>query len=216
MDNLKRHRFMLARIFLAVIFSVATSTILPTSSVTAEQQQGWVYQSEFSEDQNIFLSALVKHLAVKRSHSNINELARLLSVRKIDLNYDGVSEIVVTLRGIAFCSRDSVCVSSVYARYENGWHYVGWFESDSMKIGKDKAHGWRSISRSSRGTSWGKYQLEGYRKRCWVNKSPADFAPYYDDPHGWTRIPGHGGYFLSIRRDLKCQEKSLYERTFGK
>jgi len=115
----------------------------------------------------------------------------------VDLNGDGVKELVVQPRGWFCTSSSGSCRTSVFRLVGTNWIFAGTFimqVGGVLEIENESHNGW-PILLSDR----------GYRM-CWVKslrKKPGDYLDTLDEV-GYEARDGMSGYFRSVAADLPC------------
>ena len=130
--------------------------------------------------------------------------------RIIDLNGDGVDEIVAVVTNTAFfCGNQPTCKGTMYQKQKSGWAYIGGLmtkESDeALVIGNKRINGWLVIGEQEQGW-WGRegeYKVKFWR--CWTpafegsGKIDTEFDHYH-----MPYIHGQAGYFGYVQDDGSC------------
>ncbi|MBL4689976.1 MAG: hypothetical protein JKY68_00700 [Rhodospirillales bacterium] len=126
----------------------------------------------------------------------------LLSYGLVDLNDDGVDEVLVHASTTFFCGNNPICPASVYMRNNDAWRFIGnvsVLESSYLFeryiFVEDNFHqGWRTLN-------------DGEYRYCWVKKSRVPAGVSDDDDFLMPHVPGNPGYFWSVYMNEECPVK---------
>lgn len=120
----------------------------------------------------------------------------------VDLNGDGVDEILV--RGVSsyWCGNRPTCNASVYTPKDGGWRYIGdvpvrdgHYPAIAYAIVEDLFHnGWRVIN-------------DGEMRHCWVADPEKSGIIVSKDAYLMPRDAGEPGYYWSIQMKEPCPDK---------
>ena len=127
----------------------------------------------------------------------------LLSYGLVDLNNDGVDEVLVRAATSFFCGNNPTCPASVYMRENGEWRVIGdvyvresSYPIDAHIFVEDNYHqGWRTLNNA------GKYRY------CWVKKSRVPLDSTEEDDFLMPHVPGNPGYFWSVLIKDDCPVK---------
>jgi hypothetical protein len=183
---------------LAAIF-IATAAAIPAWAEELhfdEPAKGWTAEhTRFIEA----LSATIKRInpfLTPRAFST-DHLRSIL----VDLNGDGVREMLVYSASVFFCGNSDGCDVSIYQKQETGWVYIGnIYQVDDVIFVEDHwVNGWRTLT-SKKGI-----RADAYRY-CWIPSTPPGNAVILQDMMGMPFTPGMAGYFGSSLIDEECPE----------
>ena len=126
----------------------------------------------------------------------------LLSYGLIDLNGDGIDEVLVRAATAYWCGNMPTCDASVYMRENGAWQFIGDVSvrhslppNDSHIFVEDNYHqGWRTLN-------------AGEYRDCWVKKSRIPAGVSDNDDFLMPHVPGQPGYFWSVYMKDECPDK---------
>lgn len=127
----------------------------------------------------------------------------------VDIDDDGVNEILAMPMTGSFCGTAGNCPVGVYFRHELGWRYSGdiasdWSGSFPHVIKEDETlNGWHIMSNEETRSCWERSSLEDRMKRIEESSLPDD---WFDDPFGYQLNDPDGQYRTYLKDGQSCSD----------